>query len=91
MTAGNIASHLKEASVRLPDEKAILSGKTGGFPDKSFLELYRDVKATAAFLKSKGVGKGDKTLLFVPFGRYVLGVGNPHKLYFIKNSTFNVT
>tara|TARA_B100001057_G_C22857383_1_gene953173 strand:+ start:1083 stop:2693 length:1611 start_codon:yes stop_codon:yes gene_type:complete len=68
MTAGNIASHLKEASVRLPDEKAILSGKTGGFPDKSFLELYRDVKTTAAFLKSKGVGKGDKTLLFVRSG-----------------------
>ena len=68
MTAGNVASHLKEASLRLPDQKAILSARDGGFPEKSFLELYQDVQATASFLRSKGFGKGDKTLLFVRSG-----------------------
>lgn len=68
MTAANVASHLKEASVRLPDKKAILSAKAHGFSERSFLELYQDVQASAAFLKSKGVGKGDKTLLFVRSG-----------------------
>lgn len=68
MAAGNIASHLEEASLRLPDQKAILSAKANGFPEKSFSELYQDVKTTASFLKSKGVGRGDKTLLFVRSG-----------------------
>ncbi|MEK9633575.1 MAG: AMP-binding protein, partial [Opitutae bacterium] len=65
---GNIASHLEEASLLLPDQKAILSAKANGFPEKSFSELYQDVKTTASFLKSKGVGRGDKTLLFVRSG-----------------------
>ena len=68
MTAENIASHLEKASLRLPDKKAILSANGQSFPEKSFLELYQDVKATAAYLKSRGVKKHDKTLLFVRSG-----------------------
>ena len=57
MAAGNIASHLKEASLRLPGQKAILSAKTHGFPEKSFQELYKDVEATASYLKSRESAK----------------------------------
>lgn len=65
MTTGNVATHLREASQNLPNEKAIASSNPKGFPDRSFLELYRDVKACASRLQDKGIGKGDKTLLFV--------------------------
>ena len=67
MTATNVASHLKETSVRLPNGKAILSA-SGQFPEKSFSELYQDVRACSAFLKNKGIEKGDKALLFVRSG-----------------------
>ena len=67
MTATNVASHLKETSVRLPNGKAILSA-SGQFPEKSFSELYQDVRACSAFLKKKGIEKGDKALLFVRSG-----------------------
>jgi acyl-CoA synthetase (AMP-forming)/AMP-acid ligase II len=67
MTATNVASHLKETSARLPNGKAILSAN-GKFPEKSFSELYRDVRACSAFLKTKGIEKGDKALLFVRSG-----------------------
>jgi olefin beta-lactone synthetase len=72
MTAANIASHLKETSVRLPNGKAILSAN-GKFPEKSFFELYQDVRACSAFLKARGINKGDKALLFVQSG-YELNV-----------------
>ena len=65
MTTGNVATHLREASQNLPNEKAIASSNPKGFPDRSFLELYHDVKACASRLQDKGIGKGDKTLLFV--------------------------
>ncbi len=68
MTAGNIASHLKEASARLPNGKAILSANRKSFPEKTFFELYQDVRACSAFLKTKGIEKGDKALLFVRSG-----------------------
>ena len=67
MTAPNIASRLKETSVRLPNGRAILCAN-GKFPEKSFSELYRDVRACSAFLKDKGIERGDKVLLFVRSG-----------------------
>jgi len=67
MTATNIASHLKDTSARLPNGKAILSARRK-FPEKSFAELYQDVRACSAFLKTKGIEKGDKALLFVRSG-----------------------
>lgn len=67
MTAPNIASRLKETSVRLPNGRAILSA-SGKFPEKSFAELYQDVRACSAFLKNKSIKKGDKVLLFVRSG-----------------------
>ena len=67
MTAPNIASRLKETSVRLPNGRAILCAN-GKFPEKSFSELYQDVRACSAFLKDKGIERGDKVLLFVRSG-----------------------
>ena len=67
MTATNVASHLKETATRLPNGKAVLSAN-GKFPEKSFSELYQDVRACSAFLKTKGIEKGDKALLFVRSG-----------------------
>lgn len=67
MTATNVASHLKETANRLPNVKAVLSAN-GKFPEKSFAELYQDVRACSAFLQTKGIAKGDKALLLVRSG-----------------------
>ena len=64
---GNIASHLEELPSACPTKKPFFRPRPTAFP-KNLFGLYQGVKTTASFLKSKGVGRGDKTLLFVRSG-----------------------
>ncbi|HAE12393.1 MAG TPA: hypothetical protein DCG39_12195, partial [Opitutae bacterium] len=68
MKSGNVASHLKDAASRLPDQAAILSSNPQGFRERSFGELYEDVLRYSSLLRERGFKKGDKTLLLVKSG-----------------------
>ncbi len=60
----NIADLFFQAAARLPDRIAIIHR------DRSITygELERQVRATAAHFRSKGLGPGDRVLVFVPMG-----------------------
>jgi len=51
-----------------PDQPALIyvSTETGQERSYSFRELHREVQRTAATLKSMGVGKGDRVLIYMP-------------------------
>ncbi len=81
MKSGNVASHLKNAASRLPDQAAILSSNPQGFGKRSFGELYEDVLRYSSLLRERGFKKGDKTLLLVKSGYELIVVA--FSLFFI--------
>ncbi|MBC7865131.1 MAG: AMP-binding protein, partial [Bacteroidia bacterium] len=60
----NIEYLFENASEKFPDKIAIIKG------DKkiSFGELQKQVSETAVYFSAKGIGKGDRVLVFVPMG-----------------------
>ena len=64
----NLVSLLRDTAHRIPDRPAIIDAKDQGFPSRSFAQLYADTQACASILSSQGLGKGDKSLLFVKPG-----------------------
>ena len=64
----NLVSLLRDTAHRIPDRPAIIDAKDQGFPSHSFAQLYVDTQACASILSSQGLGKGDKSLLFVKPG-----------------------
>ena len=64
----NLVSLLRDTAHRVPDRPAIIDAKDQGFPSHSFAQLYADTQACASILSSQGLGKGDKSLLFVKPG-----------------------
>ena len=85
MAAGNIASHLKEASLRLPGQKD-LSAKTHGFLKNLFRNFTKTPKPPLPIL-SQGVRKGDKTLLFVRSGYELIVLA--FALFFSRSRTYS--
>ena len=64
----NLVSLLGDTAARLPDRAAVLSSEVQGFAPRTFGQLYADTRICASILSSRGIGKGDKTLLFVQPG-----------------------
>ena len=58
----NISQHFFEAAHKYPDKTAIIS-KNGQI---SFAELERAVRQRAALYRARGLGAGDRVLIFVP-------------------------
>ena len=64
----NLVSLLGDTAARLPDRPAVISSEVQGFAPRTFGQLYADTRICASILSSRGIGKGDKTLLFVQPG-----------------------
>ncbi|MGL5891956.1 MAG: AMP-binding protein, partial [Bacteroidia bacterium] len=59
----NITRHFFEAAEKHPENPAIID-RDGTV--LSFGELAGEVKKAAAYYRSKGIGRGDRVLVFVP-------------------------
>ncbi|HEV2132409.1 MAG TPA: AMP-binding protein [Longimicrobiaceae bacterium] len=62
----NIAARLVERTVRHPERAAIVEYRHGRARRVSFGELAVEVQALAAGLRERGLGPGDRVLLFLP-------------------------
>jgi acyl-CoA synthetase (AMP-forming)/AMP-acid ligase II len=62
----NIATLLQEQAARYPDVAAIIEGGGGKTRRHSFSALSSDSARTAALLEAKGIGRGDRVLVFQP-------------------------
>lgn len=70
----NISELFIAAAQKHPDNVAIIDKNAS----ITYAELEKEVKATVAYFKNKGIGQGDRVLVFVPMGidlyRIVLGL-----------------
>ena len=64
----NLVSLLRDTAHRIPDRPAVISALDQGFASRNFAQLYADIQDCASILSSQGLGKGDKSLLFVKPG-----------------------
>lgn len=62
----NIAARLIERAARHPERAAIVEYRRGRARRVSFGELATQVQALAAGLRERGLGRGDRVLLFLP-------------------------
>jgi olefin beta-lactone synthetase len=67
----NIADRLAEVAERLPNKKAVVwpTGRDRGYAQVTFRELSEDVGRLAAGMRSVGITRGTRTILFVKPGK----------------------
>lgn len=66
-SAGNIVSKFIENAKRYPHKAAIIyHDEKKGHTVVTYEELLRDVKGAASVFHAKGIGKGDRVVVFVP-------------------------
>jgi acyl-coenzyme A synthetase/AMP-(fatty) acid ligase len=64
---GNIVSKFIENAKRFPEKPAIIyHDKKNGHRIATYGSLLRDVQTQAAMLAAKGIGKGDRVVVFIP-------------------------
>ncbi len=64
---GNIVTKFIDNAKRYSDKAAIIyHNKKKGYTTITYEKLYRDVRDAALLLRAKGIGKGDRVVVFVP-------------------------